>query len=72
MRNEMILYDCMNGDRLLFKPAEIVETGWALVQPILDLWDSQPPKNFPNYSAGSWGPKEADDLLLKDHRKWFL
>jgi len=69
---EMILYDCMNGDHLLFKRAEMVETGWALVQPILDVWGAMPPKDFPNYSAGSLGPKEADELLRKDRRKWLL
>ena len=35
---ETILYDCMNGDHLLFNHAEMVETAWALVQPILDVW----------------------------------
>ncbi|MGB6976105.1 MAG: glucose-6-phosphate dehydrogenase [Gammaproteobacteria bacterium] len=69
---ETILYDCMNGDHLLFKRAAMVETEWALVQPILDVWGALPPRDFPNYAPGTWGPKEADDLLLKDGRKWLL
>lgn len=69
---ETILYDCMNGDHLLFKPAEMVEAGWALAQPILDVWGAITPCDFPNYAAGSWGPKEADKLLSKDKRKWIL
>jgi glucose-6-phosphate 1-dehydrogenase len=69
---ETILYDCMNGDHLLFNHADMVETGWALMQPILDLWQRQSPQNFPNYAAGIWGPKEADELLLRDGRKWVL
>lgn len=69
---ETILYDCMNGDHLLFDHAEMVETEWSLVQPILDVWRALPPHEFPNYAAGSWGPKEAAALLAKDGRKWLL
>ena len=29
-----------------------------------------PPRNFPNYASGTWGPKEADDLLERDGRRW--
>ncbi len=69
---EMILFDCMNGDHLLFNHADLVETAWSLVQPILDVWGAIPPRDFPNYAAGTWGPKEADDLIMKDGRKWLL
>lgn len=69
---ETILYDCMNGDHLLFSRATMVETGWALIQPILDVWGALTPRDFPNYAAGTWGPTEADLLLEKDGRKWLL
>jgi glucose-6-phosphate 1-dehydrogenase len=69
---ETILYDCMNGDHLLFKKAEMVETEWSLVQPILDVWGALPPRDFPNYTPGTWGPKAADELLHKDGRHWVL
>jgi len=69
---EMILYDCMNGEQMLFANAKTVEAGWTIVQPILDAWSSADPTCFPNYQAGSWGPKEADELLQKDGRKWLL
>lgn len=69
---ETILYDCMNGDHLLFNHAEVVETAWALVQPILDVWGALPPREFPNYFAGTWGPKEANELIQKDGREWLL
>lgn len=67
---ETILYDCMNGDHLLFKRAEAVERSWAVVQPILDVWGALKPMCFPNYESGGWGPKEADELIEKDGRKW--
>jgi glucose-6-phosphate 1-dehydrogenase len=48
----------------------MVEAGWAMVQPILDVWKALPPRSFPNHEAGSWGPKEADELLKRDGRHW--
>jgi glucose-6-phosphate 1-dehydrogenase len=67
---ERLLYDCMTGDATLFQRADMVEAGWSVVQPILDIWKALPPRNFPNYAAGSWGPKEADELMARDHRAW--
>jgi glucose-6-phosphate 1-dehydrogenase len=34
------------------------------------VWKALPPRNFPNYAAGSWGPREADELLEKTGRHW--
>src|SRR5712692_8506522 len=67
---ERLLYDCMLGDATLFQRSDMVETAWHVVAPILDVWEALPPRRFPNYAAGSWGPPEADELLGKDHRKW--
>ena len=67
---ERLLYDCMTGDATLFQRADMVEAGWSVVQPILDVWKALPPRNFPNYAAGSWGPKEAEELMARDHRQW--
>jgi glucose-6-phosphate 1-dehydrogenase len=30
----------------------------------------EPPRDFPNYAAGTWGPPEAEDLLGRDGRQW--
>ena len=68
---ETILYECMNGDHLLFKRAQTVELGWGIVQPILDVWTEKHPSHFPNYDSGSWGPKAADMLIHKDGKEWF-
>jgi len=67
---ERLLYDCMIGDATLFQRADMVEAGWNVVEPILDVWKALPPRNFPNYPAGSRGPKEAEDLIERDHRHW--
>jgi glucose-6-phosphate 1-dehydrogenase len=67
---ERLLLDCMTGDATLFQRADMVEAGWNLIQPVLDVWKALPPRSFPNYAAGSWGPKEADELLERDGRQW--
>jgi glucose-6-phosphate 1-dehydrogenase len=67
---ERLLYDCMLGDATLFQRSDMVETAWHVVAPILDVWEALPPRRFPNYAAGTWGPPEADELLAKDHRHW--
>ncbi|MEO5761131.1 MAG: glucose-6-phosphate dehydrogenase [Vicinamibacteria bacterium] len=67
---ETLLYDCISGDPTLFQRADSVESGWSVVEPILDVWKALPARNFPNYTAGSDGPKEADALLSHDGRAW--
>ena len=67
---ETLLYDAMIGDATLFQRADMVEAGWSMVQPVLDVWKALPARSFPNYAAGSWGPPEADELLRRDGRHW--
>jgi glucose-6-phosphate 1-dehydrogenase len=67
---ETLLYDCMTGDSTLFHRSDMVEAGWAAVAPILDVWQALTPRSFPNYAAGTWGPKDADELIERDGRKW--
>jgi glucose-6-phosphate 1-dehydrogenase len=67
---ERLLYDCMMGDATLFQRADMVEAGWSVIQPVIDVWKALPPRGFPNYPAGSWGPHEADELLERDGRAW--
>ena len=67
---EVLLYDCMIGDATLFQRADMVEAGWSVVDPVLDVWRALPPRKFPNYASGSWGPAESDQLLAADERQW--
>jgi glucose-6-phosphate 1-dehydrogenase len=67
---ETLLYDCLKGDTTLFQRADMVELGWNIVKPVLDVWSALSPRTFPNYAAGTWGPKEADDMLQRDGRTW--
>ncbi|AOY77487.1 glucose-6-phosphate dehydrogenase [Clostridium formicaceticum] len=66
---ERLLYDVMRGDSTLFARWDEVEYSWRFVDSILEGWKKQKPV-FPNYEAGTWGPKETDLLLQKDKRGW--
>jgi len=66
---ETLIYDCMTGDATLFQRADNIEGGWAAVQPILDAWG----KGYGpvvDYKAGGDGPSAADELLMRDGRRW--
>jgi glucose-6-phosphate 1-dehydrogenase len=66
---ERLLLDILTDDASLFTRADEVETAWGLIDPIIHAWDSQKqPLAF--YEPGSWGPKEADELLAQENRKW--
>lgn len=67
---ETLIYDCIKGDPTLFQRADMVEMGWAIVNPVLEVWRALPARTFPNYVAGSWGPDESDELLKRDGRAW--
>jgi glucose-6-phosphate 1-dehydrogenase len=69
---ERLILDCILGDNTLFAREDEVFNSWKLLTPVLEHWAQNPISNFPNYPSGSWGPKEADDLLAKDGRKWRL
>ncbi|HEX4259833.1 MAG TPA: glucose-6-phosphate dehydrogenase [Acetobacteraceae bacterium] len=59
---ETLLYDVMIGDATLFHRADEVERTWTIVQPVLDAWAAAK-ADFPNYTAGSDGPRAADELI---------
>jgi glucose-6-phosphate 1-dehydrogenase len=66
---ERLILDAMLGDATLFTREDEVEEQWKLVDAIVGPWKRDRP-NFPNYEAGSWGPRVADDLLHRDGRSW--
>jgi glucose-6-phosphate 1-dehydrogenase len=54
---QTLLRDLLEGDQTLFVHADEVETAWSLYTPLLDdRRDLRP------YAAGSWGPREAEEL----------
>jgi glucose-6-phosphate 1-dehydrogenase len=68
---ETLLLDIIRGDATLFMRADQVEAAWAVIMPILEMWQETAPTDFPNYPAGTWGPEAAEILIGQDGRSWF-
>lgn len=64
---ETLLRDVMIGDQTLFVTADFTETAWRLYNPLLVT-----PRAAHPYTAGSWGPKEADALVEQEGQSWQL
>lgn len=69
---ETLLVDIMRDDPGLFMRADQVEAAWAVLDPILHVWQNNRELHFPNYQAGQWGPPEAEHLIAQDRRTWLL
>ncbi len=67
---ETLILDALQGDASLFTRADEVEEAWGIVDPIIAAWADAPPPEFPNYDAGTWGPTAADELPIRDGRRW--
>lgn len=70
---ERLLLDALNGDASLFTRSDEIEAAWHLIDPVMQGWEAS--KDAPavvEYAPGGWGPKEADELLARDGRKWRL
>jgi glucose-6-phosphate 1-dehydrogenase len=67
---ETLLYDAIIGDPSLFKRADMIEAGWAVVQPILDAWAAGRGGILYEYQPGSDGPEAARELIRRDGRNW--
>ncbi len=67
---ETLLLDAMLGDATLFARHDFVETAWSLITPVHQAWQAQGMTEIPTYEAGEWGPKEADEMMTRDGRRW--
>jgi glucose-6-phosphate 1-dehydrogenase len=67
---ETLLWDVMNDDATLFMRADQIEAAWLVLMPVLEAWAESTPRDFPNYAAGTWGPKAADELLARAGHAW--
>ncbi|QDT63342.1 glucose-6-phosphate dehydrogenase [Calycomorphotria hydatis] len=66
---ERLLLDVIRGDGTLFTRNDELDAAWQFLDPVLNYWEG---KNVEPmlYPAGSWGPKEADQLLAADGHSW--
>ena len=67
---ERLILDCIEGDMTNFTHWEEVAASWKYVDTIRQTWDSEIAEEFPNYAAGSKGPKVSFELLEREGRKW--
>jgi len=65
-----LFQDVMLGDQTLFSRQDWLSHSWTFLDPIIERWAEQKGKGLAFYPAGSWGPREADELLQKDGRQW--
>jgi glucose-6-phosphate 1-dehydrogenase len=66
---ETLLLDAIIGDATLYTRQDMVEANWAVVDAIQHVWDNTK-FDFPNYAAGTWGPKAAGDMLARRGHVW--
>lgn len=68
---ERLLLDILKGDASLFSRGDSIELAWKLIDPILEGWNSEQSSRLAFfYESGSWGPVEADRLLMQDGARW--
>jgi glucose-6-phosphate 1-dehydrogenase len=67
---ERLLLEAMSGDATLFIRRDEVEIAWRIVDSIRNAWNTKPLTNREFYSAGTWGPVAADDLLAQTGHFW--
>ena len=66
---ERLILEAMRGDATLFTRADEVEAQWGFIDPIIEGW-SKERAPMAMYEAGSWGPAEADKLLVPGGDTW--
>jgi glucose-6-phosphate 1-dehydrogenase len=67
---ETLLLDAIQGDATLFMRSDQVLLAWDIVTPILENWENHNTLDFPNYSAGTWGPENAEALIARQGHTW--
>jgi len=67
---ERLIYDIIRGDGTLFSRWDEVEAAWSVADKLIQ-YREQKKSRFPNYRAGTMGPDRAQELLMKDGRKWW-
>jgi glucose-6-phosphate 1-dehydrogenase len=66
---QRVLLDIFGGDQMLFNRSDELESSWKLITQILKKWESEK-REIQVYKQGTWGSKEANELIEKDGKKW--
>lgn len=65
---ERLIVDALKGDQTFFNDASEVDAQWAFTDPLIASMHGVTPSI---YKRGSWGPREADEMIAKDGRAWY-
>lgn len=66
---EKLLMDIFNDDQILFNRSDELESSWEFITNVINGWEERSTTPL-RYTPGTWGPKEATELIEKDGRKW--
>ena len=67
---ERLLSEAIAGDPSLFTRSDGIETAWQIIDPLIHSWEDLTTEALAVYDPGSWGPEEAEALLVQDGRRW--
>jgi glucose-6-phosphate 1-dehydrogenase len=67
---EKLLLDIFSGDQMLFNRSDELASSWRLISQIMEGWRRQDVSSLAFYAPGEKCPKEADELIEKDGKKW--
>ena len=65
---EKILMDIFSGDQMLFNRSDELQSSWKFITEILKGWGDNPIYQYNE----SMGPKEANELIERDGKKWLI
>ena len=67
---EKVLIDIFSGDQMLFSRSDELASSWEFITKILNGWSSEAKSGLRFYAPNTWGPKEAQELIERDGKKW--
>jgi glucose-6-phosphate 1-dehydrogenase len=67
---ERLILEAIRNNSSLFTRWDEIEYSWKFIKSIEKEFENNTP-DYPNYVAGSQGPKVAQDLIEKDGRQWW-
>ena len=66
---QKLLLDIFAGDQMLFNRSDELASSWEYITNVLAEWEQKKIGVIP-YEPNTWGPKEANELIEKDGKRW--
>lgn len=67
---ERLLQEALQGDATLFTRSDSIEASWAIIDSIMQGWQTDAAPPVDSYPPDSWGPASADLMLSQNGRHW--